>query len=225
MNKIVNKFLLAGDKFMPEIHLKQPGFTCSACGPFTKNKERIQTFKETGDTSYIYKNELDRACFQHDVAYGDFKGLAKRTAADKVLRDKAFKIPSDQKYDGYQTGLASMVYKFLDKKSQGSGVANNNKNMQLADELHKPIIRKFEKRKVYSSFRDNTCGADLADVKLLSKYNKGYRFLLCVIDIFSKYAWVIPLEDKKGISIANGFQKIIDGSKRKPNKIWVGRGS
>ena len=177
MNKIVNKFLLAGDKFMPEIHLKQPGFTCSACGLFTKNKERIQTFKETGDTSYIYKNELDRACFQHDVAYGDFKGLAKRTAADKVLRDKAFKIASDQKYDGYQTGLASMVYKFLDKKSQGSGVANNNKNIQLADELHKPIIRKFEKRKVYSSFRDNTCGADLADVQLLSKYNKGYRFL------------------------------------------------
>ena len=87
------------------------------------------------------------------------------------------------------------------------------------------LLQKFEKRKVYSSFRDNTCGADLADVQLLSKYNKGYRFLLCVIDIFSKYAWVIPLEDKKGISIANGFQKIIDGSKRKPNKIWVGRGS
>ena len=118
MNEIVNKFLLTGDRFMPEMHLRQPGFTYSACGPFTKNKERIQKFKETGDTSCIYKNELDKACFQHDVAYGDFKDLAKRTAADKVLRNKAFKSASDQKYDVYQRGLPSMVYKFFDKKSQ-----------------------------------------------------------------------------------------------------------
>ena len=108
MSEIVNKFLLAGEKFMPEMHLKQPGFICSACGPFTKNKERIQKLKETGDTSYIYKNELDKACFQHDMAYVDFKDLAKRTAAEEVLRDKAFKIASDQKYDGYQKRLASM---------------------------------------------------------------------------------------------------------------------
>ena len=87
MNEIVNKFLLAGDKFMQEMHLKQPGFIYSACGPFTKNKERIQKFKETGDTSYIYKNELDKVWFQHDIACGDFKDLAKRTAADKVLRE------------------------------------------------------------------------------------------------------------------------------------------
>ena len=107
------------------------------------------------------------------MAYGDFKDLTKRTAADKVLRDKAFKIVSDQKYDGYQRGLASMVYKFFDKKSQGSGLANNNKeNIELAGELHKPIIRKFKKRKVYSSFRDNIWGADLADMQLLSKFNK-----------------------------------------------------
>ena len=126
MNEIVNTFLLAGDEFMPEMHLRQPQFVYSACGPFTKNKERIQKFKETGDTSYIYKNELDKACFQHNMAYGDFKDLPKRTAADKVLRNKAFKIASDQKYDGYQRGLASMVYKFFDKKSSGSGLANNN---------------------------------------------------------------------------------------------------
>ena len=117
MNEIVNKFLLAGDKFMPEMHLKQPGFTYSACGPFTKNKERIQKFKETGDTSYIYKNELDKACFQHDMAYGDFKDLTRRTASDKILRDKAFNIAKNPKYDGYQRGLASMVYNFFDKKS------------------------------------------------------------------------------------------------------------
>ena len=170
------------------MHLRQSQFVYSACGPFTKNKERIQKFKETRDsTSYIYKNELDEACFQHDMAYGDFKDLPKRTAADKVLRDKAFKIASDQKHDGYQRGLASMVYKFFDKKSQGSGIVNKE-NIQLANELHKPIIRKINKRKVYSSFKDNIWGVDLADMQLLSKFNKGFRFLLCVIDIFSKYA-------------------------------------
>ena len=83
MNEIVHKFLLAGDKFMPETYLKQPGFTYRACGPINKNKERIQKFKETGDTNYIYKNELDKACFQHDIEYGDFKNLARRTAYDK----------------------------------------------------------------------------------------------------------------------------------------------
>ena len=160
MNEIVNKFLLVGNKFMPEMHLRQPGFTYSACGPFTINKERIQKFKETGDTNYIYKNELDKACFQRDMAYGDFKYLTKRNAADKVLRDKAFKIASDQKYDGYQRGLALVVHKFFDKTSQGSSLASNKENIQLADELHKPIIRKFKKRKVYSSFRDNIWGVD-----------------------------------------------------------------
>ena len=109
MNEIVNKFLLAGDKFMPEMHLKQLGFTYSACGQFTKNKDRIQKFKETGDASYIYKNVLDKACFQHDMAYGDFNDIARRTASDNVLRDKAFNIAKNPKYDGYQRGLASVV--------------------------------------------------------------------------------------------------------------------
>ena len=94
---------------MPEMNLKQPRFTYSACGPFIKSKERIQKFKETVDTSYIYKNELDKACFQHDMAYGDFKYLKRRTASHKVLRDKVFKIAKNPKYDGYQWGLASMV--------------------------------------------------------------------------------------------------------------------
>ena len=129
---------------MPEMHLKQPGFTYSACGPFTKNKERIQKFKETGDTKYIYRNELDKACFQHDMAYGDFKYLARRTASDKFLRYKAFNIAKNLKHDGYQRGLASMVYKFFDKKSAGNGIKIEiAQNQQLAEELHKPIIRKF----------------------------------------------------------------------------------
>ena len=158
VNEISNKFSLVGEKFMPEMHLRQPGFTYSACEPFTKNKEKNQKSKETGDTSNIYKNELDKACSQHDTAYGNFKDLAKTTIADKGLQDKAFKIASDQKYDGYRRGLASMVYKCFDKKSSRSGrplssasqIANNKEKIQLADELHKPIIRKFKKRKVYS---------------------------------------------------------------------------
>ena len=107
MNEIVNKFLLAGNKFKPGIRLKQAGFTYSVCGPFNKNKERAQKFKETGDTNYIYRNELDKACFEHDMVYEDFKGLAKRRAYDKDLREKAFNSAKNPKYDGYQRGLAS----------------------------------------------------------------------------------------------------------------------
>ena len=133
---------------MREMHLKQPGFTYSGSGLYTKNKERIEKFMKTGNTNLIYKNELDKACFLHDMAYGRSKDLVKRTQSDKVLKNKAFKIASDPKYDGYQRGLASMVYKFFDKKSKGSGIINEP-NYQLANELHKPIIRKFKKRKVY----------------------------------------------------------------------------
>ena len=122
MNRIINKFLSSGDKFMPEMHLKQPGFTYSACGPFTKNKESIKRFKETRDSRYIYQNELDKACFRHDMAYGDFKDLNRRTIADKVLRDKAFNIAKNTKYDGYQRGLASIVYKLFDKNMYDGAV-------------------------------------------------------------------------------------------------------
>ena len=211
---------------MLEMHLKQPGFTYSACGPFTKNKETIQKFKETGDTRYIYKIELDKACFQHDVAYGDFIDLARRTASDKVLRDTTFNIAINPNYDGYQRVLASMVYKFFDKKSSGSGVNINVKpSKQLAEELHKPIIRKFKQRTVYSGSKDNIWGADLADMQLISKFNKGFRFLLCVVDIFSEYAWAAPLKDKKGVNVVDAFQKILDDLNRKPNKIWVDKES
>ena len=110
MNEIVNKFLLAGNKFMPEMHLKQPGFTYSASGPFIKNNEKIKKIKETGDTNDIYKNEFDKACFQRDIAYGDFKDLARRIASDKMLRDKAFNTAKNPKYDGYQRGH-DMAYK------------------------------------------------------------------------------------------------------------------
>ena len=225
MNGIINKFLLAGDKFMPEMHLRQPRFVYSPCGPFTRHKERIKEFKRIGDRRYIYRNELDKACFQHDSAYADHKDLINRTEADKVLKDKAYDIASNPEYDGYQRGLTSMVYKVFDKKPTGSGfkkLKNTALNSSiLADERHKPIIRKFNKRKVYSQFKDNIWGVDLADMQSLSRKNNGIKYLLCAIDLYSKYAFVIPLKDKKGISIVNVFNKIIKQSNSKPNKIWV----
>ena len=224
MNNIINKFLLAGDKFMPEMHLRQPRFVYSACGPFTRHKERIKELKRTGDTRYIYRNELDKACFQHDSAYADHKDLINRTEADKVLRDKAYDIASNPECDGYERGLASMVYKFFDKKSTGSGIATARSSSILAEELHKPIIKKFNKRQVYSQFKDNIRGVDLAYMQSLSRKNKGIKYLLCAIDMYSKYAFVIPLKDKKGISFVNAFNKIIKQSERKPNKIWVDQG-
>ena len=137
-------------------------------------------------------------------------------------------------YDGYQRGLASMVYKFFDKtisatranKFAGSGIKNENiSNQELAEELYKLIIRKFDKRIVRSPFIDKICGADLADTQLISKFNKGICFLSCALDIFSKYAWVIRLKDKRGITITNAFQKLLDESNHKPNKTGVDKGS
>ena len=216
-NSIIKNVLLAGEKFMPEIYLRQPGFTYGVCGPFTKNKQRVQKFIETGDTNCIYRNELDKACFQHDMAYGDFKDLKRRTKLDIVLKNKAFAIASNPKYDEYQRMLASIFFKFFQKEtSSGAGIKNEIKeNQQLANELHKPIIRKFKRRKVYVSSPDGTWGVDLSDMQLIAKYSKKNKHLLCVIDIFSKYAWVVPLKNKKGNTIVNAFQSILDCSKRK----------
>ena len=183
---------------------------------------------------YIFQNKLGKACFQHDMAYGDFKDLTKRTASDKILPNKAIDIAKNLKYDGYQKGLASMDYKFFDKKTSATrankfasrSMKNGNiSHKELAEELHKPIIRIFKKRKVHSPFVDNICGTDLADMQLISKFNKGFRYLLCAIVIYSKSTWVIPLEDKKRITITNAFQKILKESNRKPNEILVGKGS
>ena len=158
MNEVVNKFLLVRDRFMTEMHLKQLGFTYSACTPFNKNNERIQKFIQTGNTNYIYKNDSVKACFQHDMGYGKCKDLTKRRQSDKVLRNSAFEIPSNPKYNGYQRELALIVYKFFGKKSaKGRGI-NSISNEQLADELQKPITREFDRRKVYTSFKDNIWG-------------------------------------------------------------------
>ena len=168
MNNIINKFLLL--------------FT----GPFTKHKERIKEFKRTGDMRLLYRNELHKACFKHDSAYAKYKDVENRLIPDQKLRNSVYEIASNPKYDGYQRGLASMVYKFfyskvapLNKKIM-SGIGNaehtakpssleHTENKILAEELHKPVIKKFNKRKVYSQFRDNIWGVDLADMQSLSK--------------------------------------------------------
>ena len=149
MNNIINKFLLAGDKFMPEMHLRQPQFVYSACGPFTRYKERIKEFKRTGDTRFLYRNELDKACFKHDAAYAKYKDVENRLISDQKLRNSVYDIASNPKCDGYQRGLASMVYNFFDSKvaplgkKAGKGIKNNK---ILAKELHKLVIKKFNKR-------------------------------------------------------------------------------
>ena len=135
------------------------------------------------------------------------------------MRDKVFKIASNPKHDGYQRELTSMFYKFSDMKSSGSSVGAEP-NYQFANELYKQIINKFKRRKVYSSFRENIWGVDLADMQSLSKHNKGIKYLLCAIGLFSKYAWIVLLKDKRGITNVNAFQKLI-WKGRKPNKIWV----
>ena len=150
----------------------------------TKHRERIQKFRETGHLKHLYRNELDKACFAHAVSYSDSKDLAKKIISDKILKDRAFVIARNRRYNGYQRTLASMVYKFSEKKT-GSGVGVNK---QLAEELHKPVIKNF--KKVYARFKNNICAADLAEMEWLASKNKNVKYLLCVIDVFNKYAWV-----------------------------------
>ena len=123
----------------------------SDCGPFTKHTERISQFMKDGRLSHIYKNELDKACFQHDMTYNKYKDLKGRTQSDIVFKNKGYKIAVNPRYDGFRRALASMVWKFFKRKKVLKGSSLNNE--KLADELHKPIIKNFKRRKVYSSFK------------------------------------------------------------------------
>ena len=146
MSKVINKFLLTRDKFISELHLKQLRSTYSACRPFNLHRGRIQKFKETGNLIHLYRSELDKASFAHDEAYSGSKDLAKRTISDKVLKQRAYEIARNRKYDGYQRALGSIADNFFDKITR-SGVSVNE---QLAEELHKLVIKKFKRRKVYA---------------------------------------------------------------------------
>ena len=190
-NGIIHKFLLIGDKFMSEMHFWDPKVkNYCACGLFTRDQQKINEFMKDGRLSHIAKNRLDAACFQHDSAYAKYKDRLNRKQSDIVLKNKALEIATDPRVNGYQRGLASMVYKFFNERTKGSGIENKI----LAEELHKPIIKKFKRRKVYSSFKNNIWDVDLADMTLISKFNKGMKYLLCVIDLFSRHAWFISLK-------------------------------
>ena len=133
------------------------------------------------------------------------------------MKDRAYEIARSRGYYGYQRALASIAYKFFDKKT-GSVVSINE---QLAKELHKPVIKKFKRRKVYARFEGNMLEANLAEIQLLSSKNKNVKYLLCVIDFFTKYAWVKPLKDKKGKTVLNAFIEIVNESNGKPNQLWI----
>ena len=142
------------------------------------------------------------------MVYGDFNDLNRRTSADKLLRDKSFNIAKDPKYIRYQRGLVSVVYKFFDEKTSGSGIRYEKiYNKELTGELHKPIVRTSNKGKLHSPFIYNIWGAYLADMQLISTFNKGFRFSLCLIDIYRKSSWVIPLKIKKKLQLLMLFKK------------------
>ena len=147
------------------LHFEQPGFAYSTCEPFTKHRERIQTFREKGNLKHLYRNELDKACLVNDAIYFDSKDLAKRTILDKSLKDRTYEISRNRRYDGYQRALASMVHKYFDKKT-GSGTSANE---QLDKELDKPIIKKFKRRKFFARFKDNIWEADLVEMRSKKK--------------------------------------------------------
>ena len=225
MNKTINKFLLTSNKFMLKLHLKQSGFTYKVCGAFTIHCEKIQKSGETVNVKHLYRNGLDKACFAHDAAYSDNKDFAKTAISNKILKERAHETARNRNYDGYQRGLASIAYKFFDTKTGSGAIQQQAKqervNEQLAKELHKPVTKKIKRRKVYERFKDNIWATDLAVTESLSSKNKNIKYLLCAIDVFTKYAWVKLLKDKKGKTVLNAFFETVDESNHKPNKLWV----
>ena len=171
-----------------------------------KHCERTQKFRETGNRKHFCRNPLEKTCFAHNAGYSDSKDLAKRTISDKIFKNRAYEIARDHKYNGYQRVLASMVYRFFGKKTR-SGM---NVNEQLAKELHKPLIKKFQRKKVYARFKDNIWAADLAKMRSLAFRNKNVKYLLCIVDVFTKYI--------------NASIEILIESNCKPNKLWIDQG-
>ena len=165
---------------------------------------------------YLYRNELDKACFAHDAAYSDSKDVTKRTIPDKILKDKADEIARSCNCNGYKSALASMVYKFFDKKIEWKISVNE----QLAEELYKPVIKRFKRKKVNAKFKHNIWAADLAEMASFSSKNKNVKYLFCVID----FSWVKPLKDKKRKRVLNAFIEIVNESSSKPNKLWFHQG-
>ena len=184
-----------------------------------KTKKEYKSLKKQDIRNILSKNKLHKAFFQHDKACGDFKDLTRRTASDKILRDKALNVAKNPKYDGCQRGFASLIYNIFDKKSSGDGIKSKIvSNKELWEELHKPFIEKFEKRQVISFFIDNIWGSDFPEIQLRRKCNEGIFFSVCVLLIFSVKSHGLFLSK---VTITNAFQKTLKESNRKTNKIWV----
>ena len=211
-DSIINKFV---NNLPIEVHLYDPVVgKYSACGPGTKHKDRIEKYIQTGDTSHIFKNELDKHCFYHDSVYEKHKDVPNRQVADKKLMDGAFQIASDESKNGYERMLASMIYKFFDKKIQmGQGV----KEDILADELHKPIRHNFTRRRVNVYKPNDILAVDLVD--MVNNRDEGYRYILTAQDIFTKYSFAIPLKTKKAEELIKAFKSIF--KTHKFAKIWT----
>jgi transposase InsO family protein len=211
-DSIINKFV---NNLPFELHLYDPVVgKYSACGPGTKHKDRIENYIKTGDTSHIFKNDLDKFCFYHDSSYDKYKDVPNRQIADKKLMDGAYEIVSDQSRNGYERMLASMIYKFFEKKIQlGQGIQDDI----LVEELHKPIRHNFQRRKVVAHKAHQIWACDLVD--MTSVYtDSGYRYILNVVDCFSKYAWSIPLKSKKTEELIEAFKRLFKS--QKPEKLW-----
>ena len=182
--------------------------------------KEFKNLEKQFNLKHLYRKELDKPCFAHDVAYPDSKDLTKRTILDMILKDRAYEIARNWKYVAYQRALASMVDRFSDKKT-GLGVSVNE---QPAEELHKPVIKKIKRRKVCARFKDNVWAAVLAEMGSLSSKNKNVKYLLCAINFFTKYALVKYLKDKKGKTVLDAFIKTVNEFNRKSNKLWFGQG-
>jgi len=211
-DSIINKFV---NNLPIELHLADPVVgRYAACGPGTKHKDRIESYIKSGDTSHIFKNDLDKHCFYHDSSYDQYKDVPNRLIADRKLMDGAYEIASDQSKNGYERMLASMVYKFFEKKIQlGQGINDDI----LADELHKPIRHTFKRRKVIAHKANQIWACDLVDMTKVYTDN-GYRYILNVVDCFSKYAWSIPLKSKKTEDLIDSFKRLFKS--QKPEKLW-----
>jgi len=211
---IINKFV---NNLPFELHIFDPIVgRYGACGPGTYHSKRIQKYIETGDTSHIYKNDLDKACFYHDSAYNKYKDVPNRHIADKKLMDEAFIIANDQSKDGYERALASLVYKFFEKKIQmGQGLVEDR--AILAEELHRTIRHNFPRRRVEVFKPNEILACDLIDMN--QHRDDGYRYILTAQDIFTKYSFAIPLKSKKTEELIEAFKTIFKS--HKPEKIWV----
>jgi hypothetical protein len=210
INKLVNNLPFEMHAWSPEVG------KYAACGPGSKTQERLDQYIKTGDTNHIFKNELDKACLYHDVAYGSNKDVPSRHIADKELMDRAIAIASDKTKNGYERALSSLLYKFFEKKiKMGQGIQSDN--AVLADELHHPIRHNYPRRKVKATNVDEIWACDLVDMTEVNADN-GYRYILNIVDCFSKYAWSVPLKSKRTEELVEAFRTLFRTSK--PERLW-----